>query len=894
MKNVSTFLVSVGVVLVAAGSGVAGTTIVVNYGRHASPAVAAHSEAKVNWHDADTTDDTACTESFAAVELQRCFRHVTGRPKDFVIAGDKAAPGGDLLLVGLPGPNAAGGKLAKGLGVTAGQLTGLGPEGYRIRSAVIDGRRVTLLAGGGRVGTLYAAYDLLHRLGWRWFAPEAVHEVPPKARAIGDLDVTARPTFLTRGFHAWEDRGQAALLLWMARNRLNYWCSEERNHPLMRKLGIRMSCGGHTAQARFLNPASPYPYNHPRFASDDDKPADPYPPSGDYRGDTDKDGKLSIFEAHPEWFPLVGNKRLPGLRGGEFGTNYCTSNPHAVGEFMKRFAQSLIDGVFRDADVVRFWTLDGGKWCACGPCKALGTPTDRNLLLVHALDREIKRARAAGRIHRPITIRFLAYADVLAPPTRPLPKDFDYQTCSATFFPIVRCYVHAFGEAKCSRNAHYVRQLHGWATDAKRHYRGRLCIGEYYNVSGYKCLPLCFMHSMARDIPYYAKVGARHFHYMHVVTRAWGNLALTNYQMARQLWDVRTDCKALWQDYFAKRYGPAAGTMRRFYETLEKMLCNVSRLKYGLAGRLNSGAKGLFPESHLRYERTESVACDGVTFVEIVEHACTCRKLIQQAMATEAPKLIKARIAEDERRFTYGERTVLYYDACVGAYQLIRAGKTDQARPHYARAQRLADLLRKDVTSTRWSSSHANAPNALAASRAEGAVSRLAALLTPPKVRSFDTATQPFVLTGLDFSGGGAIRYGHTLHLWPQRKMVSNHGNFVYASPTGELSRMSAVFDLKAVPKAPMSLTLVGLSYPAKGRNDVPAEILVNGSRIYEGPAPFTSAALTTKVFALPAGVLRKGHNTLTLRNTAPAGPTGNRPWFGIDRAELRIVAEAR
>ena len=55
---------------------------------------------------------------------------------------------------------------------------------------------------------------------------------------------------------------------------------------------------------------------------------------------------------------------MPGI-SGSFGTNYCTSNPHATTEFVKNYVQALIDGPYRDADMVRFWTLDGGKWCEC-------------------------------------------------------------------------------------------------------------------------------------------------------------------------------------------------------------------------------------------------------------------------------------------------------------------------------------------------------------------------------------------------------------------------------------------------------------------------------------------------------------------------------------------------
>ena len=134
-------------------------------------------------------------------------------------------------------------------------------DDYRLIS-VNGGRRITLVAGGGRAGTLYGAYDLLYRLGCRWFAPGETHEETPPIAGIADLDVSEQPSFHTRGFHAWEDRADPQFLIWMARNRLNYWCVEQSNHPLLHKLGIQMSCAEHTAQSYFLDPASPYPYDH--------------------------------------------------------------------------------------------------------------------------------------------------------------------------------------------------------------------------------------------------------------------------------------------------------------------------------------------------------------------------------------------------------------------------------------------------------------------------------------------------------------------------------------------------------------------------------------------------------------------------------------------------------
>lgn len=730
-------------VLLGVASQAAAGVIVVNFGRFPSAEAAGRAEAEIDWGDTDSPDAVACTQCFAAMELQHYLRKMTGRSDDFVIQSDTAATEGDLILIGGPATNAASRRLAKTLNVDPEKLRLLGLEGYRIKSGTVAGQNVLVIAGSGRVGTLYGVYDLLHRLGCRWFAPGETHEEVPRIERIVEFDVTEQPAFTTRGFFAWENRGNPDFFLWMARNRVNLWCVEQDGHPLLQKLGIRMACAQHDAVEMFLHPELPYPYAHPRFSGGGDRPNDPYPVSPQYQGDADKDGKLSYFEAHPEWFALVDGKRIPGIRHDQHGANYCTSNTDATAEFLKNYVQALIDGPYRDAGIVRFMLLDtsGTRWCECETCKALGIPTDRYLRLVWQFDRAIKKARAEGKIRRPIEIRFIVYGDVLSPPTRPLPADFDYETCVGTFYPIARCYVHNFDDPGCelrpgdaresSNNAHYVRQLHRWTADPARFYRGRITIGEYYNLSSYRCLPICYMHTMAHDISYFHRIGARGFDYMHVTTGNWGNKALTNYQMARQLWDINTDCPALWEDYFAGRYGLASGVMRRFYESLERMSSNISELANRLARRLGAGEERLLASSHLQFERKPGVVCDGPTLTEIVGFSVECRKLIDEAAEMDLPPRLRARIAEDQRMFTYGERTVSYWYECVQAFQLARAGCRDEARRHYAEAVRLADLLRADTTSTTLASSHANAPDAFRGTFASGALGHLERLLGP-------------------------------------------------------------------------------------------------------------------------------------------------------------------
>lgn len=314
----------------------ADTSIVVNLGAHPSAQAAGNSEAEVDWSDNDQSDDTICTEAFAALELQRFLRKMTGRDNDFTIVDDDRTPKGELILIGSPASNAAARRMAKALGISAEEIEKLGDQGYRIKTAKANGRRVTLIVGGGRVGTLYGVYDLLHRLGFRWFSPAKFDEETPSAEWNPSFDVTEQPSFKVRGFHIVDNRDTPEFIAWMVRNRLNQWSLHVDNKPLMRKLGIKLVCGRHDSQIQFLNPEAPYPYDHPRFDGDEKNPKDPYPVSESFQGDADGNGKLSYFEAHAEWFAMEDKKRVSTMNPLN-GPNFCTSNADATAEFSKNF-----------------------------------------------------------------------------------------------------------------------------------------------------------------------------------------------------------------------------------------------------------------------------------------------------------------------------------------------------------------------------------------------------------------------------------------------------------------------------------------------------------------------------------------------------------------------------
>ncbi|MFN4295814.1 MAG: alpha-glucuronidase family glycosyl hydrolase [Brevundimonas sp.] len=85
-------------------------------------------------------------------------------------------------------------------------LTGLGAEGYVIRSVDVDGRAATVIAGGGNAGALYGAFHFLRLIQTR--------------QALTDLDIREAPAVNLRLLNHWDnldrtvERGYAGQSLW--------------------------------------------------------------------------------------------------------------------------------------------------------------------------------------------------------------------------------------------------------------------------------------------------------------------------------------------------------------------------------------------------------------------------------------------------------------------------------------------------------------------------------------------------------------------------------------------------------------------------------------------------------------------------------------------------------
>src|SRR5690606_30485565 len=109
----------------------------------------------------------------------------------------------------------------------------------------------------------------------------------------------------------------------------------------------------------------------------------------------------AVFDAHPEYYGLY--------KGERNSSKICIGNPE-VRALVVQYALNF----FADnpgADSVSVDPSDGGKWCECDLCAALGTVSDRALTLAN----EVSAALEAS--HPGKYVAMYAYNQHAPPPT---------------------------------------------------------------------------------------------------------------------------------------------------------------------------------------------------------------------------------------------------------------------------------------------------------------------------------------------------------------------------------------------------------------------------------------------------------------------------------------------
>jgi len=385
-----------------------------------------------------------------------------------------------------------------------------------------DGKNALYIIATKPSALVFGAYEVLERLGCRWFFPgELGEEIPSQATiALPALSEVQNPDMIDRnmwyaygGRPAWQIGGYR---LWQKRNKMG---------------GVGFSAGHNLG--RVVPPAQ-------------------------------------FGQAHPEYFPLWGGKRhVPGAEGESWQP--CTSNPEVI-----TLAVAAADKHFTEHPEAASFSLspnDGYGWCQCEQCLAQDPPEQRDqrnqfkarrtLLFVNAVAREIAK-KHPGKF-----LAWYAYAGTVEPPTD-VKAEPNVLTALA-HYGYVGCNIHAMADPSCANNQKFMTIMDGWDQAAEK-----LMIREYWvSLVGEEdaMARVCAGYSLAEDIPLLVQRG-----FIGASAEAepeCGSAAINFYLAAKMMWNSRQPLEPVLADYYQGMYGPAGPAMRQFFENIVKQ-CRTS------------------------------------------------------------------------------------------------------------------------------------------------------------------------------------------------------------------------------------------------------------------------------------------------------------------------------
>ena len=652
-------------------------TIVLELGDFSSVQQAHAAYDSIDWFDNNSQPDDVCRNALAAREMQYHLSRMLGiSPSNIPIIDDDHIPdSGALIFIGMP-QHSDFAKIRKRVKKYWRKHKNAGSQDFRIDSFSTATHQGLVLSGHSSVGNLYAAYELLHRWGVRWISPEPQGEHIPHTDniSIHSLHVHGSPSFQQRGFWIDPERqdepADSAFIAWMGRNRLNLFSQTQGNIGALKQRGILLNTGRRDVFSALLKPDYTYRYNHPRFRGDDHYPSDPYMVSDYYKGDINEDKKLSYAEAHPEWFGIESDTSDHQHVSDEF-THICLSYPEAAREFSQMIVDKLCYGDWRTCDIVDLWTPD--IWCICEQCQQMGNDADKLLYLMYHVKSAIQNAKKDKKLNRPVWLHGYARNSATTPPSVSRPKEFRTQNSAVFLFTGPRCYNHFIIDTECTDiNIWFIKDLLAWL-NPKAIYKGHINVAENYNAKYFHYLPTVHSNIMAIDIAAYAELGVQSLNFQHVRFREMGVQRLTNYQFARQTWDVTVSTDTLKQEFFLLHYPGVSALVQDYYERIELAMSTVTTWRYYLPQRAYSTLKTIADSGTATVAinerfmpQTSDSPLNFNTLWENTYHLIfEARYVMNDLLAMELAEPVAQRIQELDKQLKYAELMVNVYDNIV-------------------------------------------------------------------------------------------------------------------------------------------------------------------------------------------------------------------------------------
>ncbi|MCX7597738.1 MAG: DUF4838 domain-containing protein [Armatimonadetes bacterium] len=453
--------------------------------------------------------DPTPAEETAARELAQHLERITGAT--FPVVAESEVVRGSRLLVG---PSEEARHL-----LGSDTVDSLGPEEFIVRTIGED----LLLVGGRPRGTLYAVYSFLEDdLGCRWMT------------WYGDEDIPRRDTLAVEGI---DRRDKPA----MAVRDIACHTNTTADKGLMQRFLVRNRCQG--PDLNFTGDLSAFGGTSHVYG---------FPPGGwlvhtlFHWIPPEKH-----FAEHPEWFSLVGGRRVATAQ-------LCFSNrglrQALTAAILKRIGEDNPAGTYSVSAMD--WV---GGFCECPDCRALvereGTPGAPLFDYLAELGPQVSRAYPDARIS---TLAYRKEQSEIPPKTIKLPDNV-----IVIFAPIDDNFAAPIDSPS---NAETKRNLEDW-TRVTSHLR----VWYYPNTYG-PALPMGNLGKLASDFRLFKKLGVEGYFVEQDATGIQDSRRVSDLQtwlIAKLMWNPDRDLDALIMDYTDRHYGAAAPMVREYLAALE-------------------------------------------------------------------------------------------------------------------------------------------------------------------------------------------------------------------------------------------------------------------------------------------------------------------------------------
>jgi hypothetical protein len=436
-------------------------------------------------------DDASPSTRYGAEELQLFLEKITGVKLPIVSDRQPQQPN-EIIL----GDNAHLRKLALPMDYPA-----LGRDGYVIRTI----GQSLVIAGGPLRGSLFGVYGFLEdHLGCRWFTPD-VSRIPKHTRlAITAIDDCQTPPLEYREPFLYECFDHQ----WRARNRIPAGHEGKRG-------GTKIFAEGFFVHT-FRKVIPPQKY----------------------------------FKDHPEYFSLVGGKRLSD------NEQLCCTNPDVVRIFTEAVREAM-----RTQPQAWLFSVSQNDWhnyCECPNCQKVANQEGSNSGPILQLVNRV--AESVEKEFPDKCVETLAYLGARRPPKHMRPRpNVIIRLCS-----IECCFAHPLATCDHPLNKLFREDLEGWSKVA-----GRLWVWDYAGNYSHTLAPFPNLRVLGPNIRYYAAHNVKGIFEEGIDTTPHSSLAaLGGYIMTKCLWNPNYDSDKAMAEFLDAYYEKAAGAVRGYIDLL--------------------------------------------------------------------------------------------------------------------------------------------------------------------------------------------------------------------------------------------------------------------------------------------------------------------------------------